>query len=131
MRRWRLLTQSCSKSRQPARPLKGADLAPGNDATLRALRRRPSRPQEPIASALVHLIPWQFDLDEMLLGEELEVGKACCGEGFPLDLQNHHSHRAPEQGLFGKGSFALEIATRVCREAGARVSMNIFVRDLD
>ena len=48
------IVQLVSSARQA---LEGADLAPGNDATMRALCRRPSRPQEPIASALVHLIP--------------------------------------------------------------------------
>ena len=42
------------------------------------------------------------------------------------------AHRAPELGFLGRRGYALEsAAARVCREAGARVTTIVLVRDLD
>ena len=52
---------------------------------------------------------------------------------LPLPLSSRH-HRAScsRAGVLGRRGFALESAVaRVCREAGARVSVNVFLRDLD
>ena len=57
--------------------LEGTNLALCNDATLRALRRRPARPQERIRPALMHLRPRPFDLDEKLLGKNSAKRGAC------------------------------------------------------
>ena len=48
------------------------------------------------------------------------------------DVFGHHRSACAVSGVLGGRSAALEsAAARVCREAGARVSTNIFVRDLD
>ena len=44
----------------------------------------------------------------------------------------HHQSACVVLGVLGRRGAALEsVAVRVCREAGARVSTNVFVRDLD
>ena len=55
--------------------LEGADLAPGSDATLRALTnpaRRPNRPREPVPPIPAHR---PFELDEGLFGKSLRSAK--------------------------------------------------------
>ena len=55
-----------------------------------------------------------------------------CRCGRPLDCLGHHRASCSRAGVLGRRGFALESApARVCREAGATVSTNIFVRDLD
>ena len=55
-----------------------------------------------------------------------------CRCGRPLDLRGHHRAACPRPGVLGSRGFSLEsAAARVCREARARVSTNLFVRDLD
>ena len=55
-----------------------------------------------------------------------------CLCGRPLDCLGHHRASCSRAGVLGRRGFALEsAAARVCGEAGARVSTNIFVRDLD
>ena len=50
----------------------------------------------------------------------------------PLDAFGHHRAACARCGVLGRRGFALESAAgRVCREAGARVATNQFVRDLD
>ena len=52
--------------------------------------------------------------------------------GRPLDVLGHHRAACSGAGVLGSRGFSLEsAAARVCREAGARVSTNLFVRDLD
>ena len=49
-----------------------------------------------------------------------------------LDLPGHHRAACPRAGVLGSRGFSVESAVaRVCREAGARVSTNLCVRDLD
>ena len=44
----------------------------------------------------------------------------------------HHRSACPVAGVLGRRGFPLEnVAARICREAGGRVRMNVFVRDLD
>ena len=55
-----------------------------------------------------------------------------CWCGRPLDWLGHHRASCALTGVLGRRGFALEsAAARVCREAGARVSTNVFLRDLD
>ena len=51
---------------------------------------------------------------------------------FLANVECHHRAGCSDSGVLGRRGFALEsAAARICREAGARVSTNIFVRDLD
>ena len=44
----------------------------------------------------------------------------------------HHRSACAVSGVLGRRGFAVEsAAARICREAGARVMVNVFVRDLD
>ena len=55
-----------------------------------------------------------------------------CRCGRPLDAFGHHHAACATVGVLGRRGFSLESgAARVCREAGGRVSVNVFVRDLD
>ena len=50
----------------------------------------------------------------------------------PLAPVLPHRAACSEAGVLGRRGFALEVAAaQVCREAGARVSTNVFVRDMD
>ena len=54
-----------------------------------------------------------------------------CRCGRLLDVLGHHRAGCAEAGVLGRRGFALEsAAARVCREAGARVTTNVMVRDL-
>ena len=62
----------------------------------------------------------------------LPLSSRTCRCGRPLDVLGHHRAACSTSGVLGRRGFALEsAAARICREAGARVSTNIFVRDLD
>ena len=55
-----------------------------------------------------------------------------CRCGRPLNSSGHHRAACVTSGVLGRRGFAVESAVaRVCREAGGRVSCNVFVRDLD
>ena len=55
-----------------------------------------------------------------------------CRCGLPLDSRGHHRAACATAGVLGRRGFALEsAAARVCREAGARVSLNVRVQDMD
>ena len=55
-----------------------------------------------------------------------------CRCSRPLDSSGHHRAACANSGVLGHRGFAVEsAAARVCREAGRRVSCNVFVRDLD
>ena len=53
-----------------------------------------------------------------------------CRCGRQLDFLGHHRAACAEAGILAKRGFVLEPA-QVCREAGAGVSSNVFVRDMD
>ena len=55
---------------------------------------------------------------------------ACfCRCGRPLDRCGHHRAACAQTGVLGRRGFAVQSgAARICREAGARVTTNIFVR---
>ena len=62
----------------------------------------------------------------------LPLTKRTCGCGRLLDSSGHHRAACANVGVLGRRGFALEsAAARVCREAGGRVSVNQYVRDLD
>ena len=62
----------------------------------------------------------------------LPLTKRTCGCGRLLDSSGHHRAACTNVGVLGRRGFALEsAAARVCREAGGRVSVNQYVRDLD
>ena len=62
----------------------------------------------------------------------LPFSNRTCRCGRPLDAFGHHRAACARCGVLGRRGFALESAAgRVCREAGARVATNQFVRDLD
>ena len=49
-----------------------------------------------------------------------------------LDFFGHHRAACPRSGVLGSRGFSMEnAAARICREVGARVSTNVFLRDLD
>ena len=55
-----------------------------------------------------------------------------CRCGRPLDSFGHHPAACARAGVLARRGHALEsVAARICREAGGRVSTNVFVRDLD
>ncbi len=62
----------------------------------------------------------------------LPLASRTCRCGRPLDVRGHHRAACSRAGVLGSRGFSVEsAAARVCREAGARVSLNVFVRDLD
>ena len=55
-----------------------------------------------------------------------------CRCGRPLDSSGHHRAACAVAGVLGRRGFVVEsAAARVCREAGARVSLNVRVQDMD
>ena len=66
------------------------------------------------------------------LWRPLPLSSRTCRCGRPLDPCGHHRAVCSRARVLGRRGFALEnAAARVCREAGARVSLNVLVRDLD
>ena len=62
----------------------------------------------------------------------LPLTSRTCRCGRLLDVHGHHRAACARAGVLGGRGFSVEsAAARVCREAGARVSTNVFVRDLD
>ena len=62
----------------------------------------------------------------------LPLSGAICRCGRPLDSRGHHRAACHLAGVLGHRGFSLEsAAARICREAGARVSQNVRVQDLD
>ena len=57
---------------------------------------------------------------------------ASCRCGLQLDMFGHHRAVCAEAGVLGRRGYPLEVAAVViCREAGVRVSTNVYARDLD
>ena len=62
----------------------------------------------------------------------LPLSVRSCRCGRPYDAFGHHRAACATAGVLGRRGWALEsAAARVCREGGARVRLNVFVRDLD
>ena len=60
------------------------------------------------------------------------LARRFCRCGRPIDAFGHHRAACARAGVLARRGFALEsAAARVCREAGARVTTNVMVRDLD
>ena len=60
----------------------------------------------------------------------LVYGSCVCGRR--LDLFGHHRAACSKAGVLSRRGFAVESAVeQICREAGARVSTNVMIRDLD
>ena len=62
----------------------------------------------------------------------LPLARRFCRCGRLLDSYGHHRASCARAGVLGRRGYALEsAAARVCREAGAHVTTNVLVRDLD
>ena len=62
----------------------------------------------------------------------LPLSVRSCRCGRPLDVLGHHRAACSTAGVLGRRGFAVENAVaQICREGGARVSTNVFLRDLD
>ena len=60
------------------------------------------------------------------------LSSVTCRCGQPLHSRGHHRGASAHAGVLGRRGFPLEsCAARICREAGARVSVNVRVQDLD
>ena len=66
------------------------------------------------------------------LGLPFPLSVRSCRCGRLLDALGHHRAACATAGVLGRRGWALElVAARVCREGGARVRANVFVRDMD
>ena len=116
-----------------------SSVLPGCSAGERALLRSQAGRLAALPYTVVPTCPLRrFDPDifRVLLLRRLRLplplSSHSCRCGRPLDCLGHHRASCSRAGVLGRRGFALESAApRVCREAGARVSTNIFVRDLD
>ena len=62
----------------------------------------------------------------------LPLNARVCRCGRLLDCLGHHRSACAVSGALGRRGFEVEVAVaRICREGGARVSINVMVRDLD
>ena len=62
----------------------------------------------------------------------LPLSHRTCRCGRLLDQFGHHRAACSEAGVLGRRGFPLErAAAQICREGGARVTSNMFVRDMD
>ena len=82
---------------------------------------------------IVWIFQWFFVIFNCLVflckpGAQTQCNCRC---GRPLDVLGHHRAACSGAGVLASRGSSLEFACQVCREAGGRVSMNVFVRDLD
>ena len=62
----------------------------------------------------------------------LPLSVRSCRCGRAIDIFGHHRAACSRAGVLGRRGFALESAVaRICREAGGRVGVNTFMRDMD
>ena len=62
----------------------------------------------------------------------LPLSARSCRCGRPLNVLGHHRATCETAGVLGRRGWVLEnVAARVSREAGGRVRVNVFVRDMD
>ena len=114
-------------------------ILPFLDASGQALLRSQSGPASGAALAAApsnYSTRINADLFRVLLLRRLRLPlppvSRTCRCGHLLDSFGHHRAACSRAGVLGRRGFALESAVaRICREAGARVSTNVFVRDLD
>ena len=108
-------------------------------APVRALIRSQGGPMAGMAlstSPTSHLTRLQPHLFRTILlrrlRQPLPLSERSCGCGRPLDSSGHHRAACAQAGVLGRRGFAVEsAAARICREAGGRVRVNVFVRDMD
>ena len=98
----------------------------------RVMLRSQSGPALP-SSPLTRFHPALFRvLLQRRLALPLPLTFRSCRCGRPLDAFGHHRAACFKSGVLARRGFAVEsAAARVCREAGARVATNLFVRDMD
>ena len=66
------------------------------------------------------------------LRQPLPLSERSCRCGRPLDSSGHHRAACAQAGVLERRGFAVEsAAARIFREAGSRVRVNVFVRDMD
>ena len=96
----------------------------------------------PLASSVVTAVPtnrttrFESQLFRIFLCRRLRLplplSSRTCRCGRLLDSFGHHRAARSEAGVLGGRGYPLECAAaQVCREAGARVTTNVFIRDLD
>ena len=135
---WRTGWQHEAASRVEAHH-RASVIFPGVDERERALLRSQSGP---LAGVPFSTVPRNFDtrlephLFRVLLLRRLRLPLPptvhLCRCGRHQDSFGHHRAACAQEGWLARRGFAVEIAAaKVCREAGARVSSNIMVRDLD
>ena len=62
----------------------------------------------------------------------LPLSQRTCRCGRPLYIFGHHCAACAAASVLGRRGFAIEsVVARICREGGARVTANMFVRDMD
>ena len=113
----------------------GRELSPGNAALLdsqcgpfaaRVLTVRPTSPELTLPASLFRTLL----LRRLRLPLPLSPAFCCCRQR--LDVYGDHAAACPRSGLLRARGMPLErAAARVCREAGATVTLNTFVRDLN
>ena len=100
----------------------------------RALVRSQGGPLSSVCCPTSRLTKFSSQSFRVLLLRRLHllVSSRNCRCGRPLDCIGHHRSACAVAGVLGRRWFAVESAiARICREGGARVSTNVFVRDLD
>ena len=135
---WRTGWQHEASSRVERRFREAELMARFND-TEKALLRSQSGP---LAGAALAAVPTSFHtrlephLFRLLLLRRLRLplppSALVCRCGRFLDAFGHHRAACAQAGLLSRRGFAVELAAaKICREAGARVTTNVMVRDLD
>ena len=104
----------------------GPGSVPGRTTLVQTVRVLPDFATHQVpASVIPHLAPSSLAL-------ALPLSSRNCRCGRPLDCLGHHRSACAVAGVLGRRGFVVVSAIdRICREGGARVSMNVFVRDLD
>ena len=84
-------------------------------------------------SPLLHFDPQLFRILLLRrLSLPLPLTSRVCRCGRQIDPFGHHRAACSRAGVLGRRGYAVEsAAARVCREAGARVTTNVMLRDLD
>ena len=106
-----------------SRPLMLSQAGPGGSRALTAL---PTAPEFRLPSSCFRVVLLRR------LRLPVPIGPRRCRCGGALDALGDHRTACPTAGVLGARGAALErAAARVCREAGARVATNVFLRDMN
>ena len=130
---------STKRHLESKRQFREMNVLPRLEDTHKALLRSQSGP---MAGAALSVVPTCFHtrieshLFRLLLLRRLRLplppSEHACRCGRHLDSFGHHRAACSRAGLLARRGFAVEVAAaKVCREAGARVTTNVMVRDLD